>query len=238
MPAESSLLDFVQQDAGDLTRKVGMADKRKLDEYFTAVRDIELRMQRAEKLPEPKVPDGVVAPEGIPAEYQEHIRMMSDLMVLAFQADITRVCTFVFANEGSNKPYPFINIRDGHHDLSHHGGDEAKKAKIREINKFHTTQLAYLLDRLKAHPRRRRQPSRSLHDRLRQRQLRRQSPQPRRPADPAGRPRLRHDQTGPAYHFPATQTPVNNLWVSMLDRVKAGVDILGDSTGRLAGLAG
>ena len=78
--------------------------------------------------------------------------MMADLLVLAFQADITRVSTFVFANEGSNKPYPFIGIHEGHHDLSHHGGDEAKKAKIKQINIFHTTQLAYLLERMKAIP--------------------------------------------------------------------------------------
>jgi hypothetical protein len=232
-----SLLDFVRQDAGDLTRKVGTTDKRKLDEYFTAVRDIELRMERAEKLPEPKVPDGFSPPSGVPAEYQEHLRIMADLMVLAFQADITRVSTFVLANEGSNKPYPFIGIHEGHHDLSHHGGDEAKKAKIREINKFHVTQLAYVLNKLKSIPEGdgnlldhstivygsgNSDGNRHNHDDL--------------PILLAGRA-CGTIKTGRHLSFPRhSDTPLNNLWLSMLDRVQAGVDILGDSTGRLPGL--
>ena len=77
---------------------------------------------------------------------------MYDLMVLAFQADLTRVSTFVLANEGSNRAYPFIGVPEGHHDLSHHGGDPKKQEKIREINRFHVTQLAYLLEKLKAAP--------------------------------------------------------------------------------------
>lgn len=95
------------------------------------------------------MPAGVTAPTGIPKDLTDHIRLMADLMVLAFQADVTRVCTFVLANEGSNRPYPFVGVNDGHHDLSHHGNDMTKKEKIREINKYHTTQLAYLLGKLK-----------------------------------------------------------------------------------------
>jgi hypothetical protein len=237
---KKSLLDFVRNDAGDLTNKVGAADKRKLDEYFSAVRDIEVRMDRAEKLPPVKVPDGAVEPaDGVPAEYKEHLRMMCDLMVLAFQADVTRVCTFVLANEGSNRPYPFLGIKDGHHDLSHHGGDEAKKAKIRQINIFHTTQLAYLLERMKSIPEGdgtlldhstiaygsgNSDGNRHNHDDL--------------PVLLAGRA---CGTIKPGRHlvFPQhADTPINNLWLSMLDRVKAGVDILGDSTGRLPGLNG
>jgi hypothetical protein len=236
---KKSLLDFVRQDAGDLTGKVGAADQRKLDEYFAAVRDIELRMERADKLPPVKIPSGAVVPGGVPAEYQEHIRMMADLIVLAFQADVTRVCSFVFANEGSNKPYPFINIRDGHHDLSHHGGDQSKMAKIREINIFHTTQLAYLLEKLKSIPEGdgnlldhstivygsgNSDGNRHNHDDL--------------PVLVAGRA---CGTIKPGRHlvFPKyADTPINNLWMSMLDRVQAGVDNLGDSTGRLPGLNG
>jgi len=154
-----SVLDFVREDAGDLQNKLGTTDKRKLDEYFSSIRDIELRIQRAEKLPEPKNPDPSISTRfaklpsgknGLPGDYQEHLRIMCDLIALAFQADVTRVATFVLANEGSNKPYPFVNVREGHHDLSHHGGDKVKKEKIREINKFHTTQVAYLLQKLKS----------------------------------------------------------------------------------------
>ncbi len=123
---------------------------------------------------------------------------MCDLMVLAFQADVTRVCTFVLANEGSNKPYPFIGVPEGHHDLSHHGNDAKKKEKIREINTFHATQLAYLLEKLKGDQ----GGDGTLLDHCMiaygSGNSRRQRPQPRRPADPAGRRRLRHDQAGPA----------------------------------------
>ncbi|MFP6765423.1 MAG: DUF1552 domain-containing protein, partial [Planctomycetaceae bacterium] len=115
-----SVLDFVRADSRDLTGRLGAADVRKLDEYFTAVRDIELRIERADSLPPISTPDYPV-PAGIPGSYQEHIRLMCDLVVLAFQTDATRVCTFVLANEGSNKPYPFIDVPEGHHDLSHHG---------------------------------------------------------------------------------------------------------------------
>ena len=188
--------------------------------------------------PEPKVPAGVTAPGGIPTDYQEHIRLMADLMVLAFQADVTRVCTFVLANEGSNKPYPFINIRDGHHELSHHGGDAKKKEKIREINTLphHATRLP--AGKAQGDEGGRRHAARPLHDRLRQRQLRRQPPQPRRPARPPRRPRLRHHQDRAATSACPSDTPLNNLWLSMLDRMEVKMDGLGDSTGRIAALAG
>jgi hypothetical protein len=236
---KKSLLDFVRQDAGDLSKKVGVSDKRKLDEYFSAVRDIEVRMERAAKLPAPKVPTGVTQPDGIPAEYKEHVRILSDLLVVAFQADVTRVSTFVFANEGSNRAYNNIGVSEGHHELSHHGGDEKKKAKIREINKFHVGQLAYLLKRLKSIPEGdgtlldhcmiaygsgNSDGNQHNHDDL--------------PILLAGRGCGTIKQ-GRHLVFPrAAQTPVNNLWLSMLDRVQAGVDILGDSTGRLPGLSG
>ena len=100
-----SILDFVLQDSKDLRRHVTGNDVRKLDEYFAAIRDIELRIEAAEKFPPIESPDYTV-PQEIPEDYQEHLRLMMDLMVLAFQADVTRVTTFVLANEGSNRPYP------------------------------------------------------------------------------------------------------------------------------------
>ncbi len=230
-----SVLDFVRADVGDLQHKLGATDQRKLDEYFSSIRDIELRIQRAEKLPEPKRPDYKL-PSQVPAEYQEHVKIMCDLMVLAFQADVTRVCTFVLANEGSNRPYPFIGVRDGHHDLSHHGNDAKKKERIREINKFHTTQLAYLLTKLKSIP----EGDGTLldhsmiaygsgnsdgnahnHDDL--------------PILLAGRG---CGTLNPGRHLRfGKETPLNNLWMSMLDRMQVNVDTLGDATGKLAGLA-
>ena len=146
-----SILDFVRQDSKDLIRQVSGNDARKLDEYFSAIREIEVRIESAEKFPPIENLD-YAAPEKIPANFQEHVRLMLDLIALAFQTDSTRIVTFVLSNEGSNKTYPSIKISEGHHNLSHHGGDETKKAKIRKINVFHTQQLAYLLEKLDAIP--------------------------------------------------------------------------------------
>lgn len=229
-----SILDFVSQDSKDLTGRLGRNDVRKLDEYFSAIRDIELRIERAEKLPPIKAPD-YAAPAGIPAAYDEHIRLMCDIVVLAFQADVTRVVSFVLANEGSNKPYPFIEVPEGHHDLSHHGGDDAKKAKIRKINLFHTQQLAYLLQKLKSTP----EGDGSLLDHA-------------MIAYGSGNSdgnAHNHDnlpillagggcgtlKTGRHVRF-ANETPLNNLWVSMLNRMEVDLTQIGDSTGGLSQL--
>ena len=170
-------------------------------------------------------------------DYQEHIRLMADLLVLAFQADLTRIATFVFANDGSNRSYRTIGVAEGHHDLSHHGGDKEKQEKIQKINHFHIAQFAYLLEQAEGGEGGRRHAARQLHDRLRQRHQRRQPPQPRRPADPAGGQGRRHDQAGPARRYPK-ETPLTNLYLSMLDRMGVKVDSFGDSTGRLDGLEG
>ncbi len=229
-----SILVYIKDDSRDLAAKLGSNDIRKLDEYFSAIRDIEQRIERAAHLPEVKAPD-VVRPEGIPPSYEEHIRLMCDLMVLAFQADVTRVCTFVLANEGSNRPYPFINVTEGHHELSHHGNDPAKKAKIRDINRFHTSQLAYLLQKLKAVP----EGDGNLLDHC-------------MIAYGSGNSdgnAHNHDDlpilvagggcgtiaTGQHLRYPK-ETPVNNLWVSMLNRLQIEIMTLGDSTGALANL--
>jgi len=142
-----SLLDFVREDARGLEQRLGAADRRKLDEYLASVRDVELRIERAASMPPVAVPD-VPVPAGMPADYAEHIRLMSDLVVLAFQADVTRIVTFTVANEASNRPYPMLDVAEGHHDLSHHGNDPEKQAKIRKINTFHAGHLAHLLERL------------------------------------------------------------------------------------------
>src|SRR6185369_3740497 len=145
-----SVIDLVREDYKDLNGRVGRQDQQKLEEYIASVRDIEVRLERAVKMPEVKVPDGVVRPAGIPASYEEHIKLMGDLLTLAFQTDLTRVATFVVANEGSNKPYAFVGVPEGHHDLSHHGNAADKKSKIAKINTFHTQMLAYTLGKLKA----------------------------------------------------------------------------------------
>jgi len=231
-----SILDFVQEDAGALQRQLGVEDQRKLDEYFSSVRDVEQRIERAAKLPPVQAPN-VTMPAGLPGTYEEHLRLLSDLLVLAFQSDITRVCTFVHANEGSNRPYPFIGVSEGHHDLSHHENKSEKQAKIAKINTFHTTQLAYLLTKLKgvkegagtlldnclvAFGSGNSDGNAHNHDNL--------------PIVLAGKGGGTV-KAGRHLRY-AKETPVTNLWLSMLDRVGGNVDQLGDSTGRLPGLEG
>ncbi|MFM7097735.1 MAG: DUF1552 domain-containing protein [Gemmataceae bacterium] len=231
---QKSILDFVRDDSKSLANNLGANDVRKLDEYFSAIRDIELRIERAEKLPPVKVPE-YPAPTGIPANYEEHIRLMCDLLVLSFQSDVTRVGTFVLANEASNKPYPFLQVPEGHHDLSHHGGDITKMAKLRQINIFHVKQLAYLLGKLDsiqegdgtlldhsmiAY-------GSGIHD---------------------GNAHNHEDlpvilagggcgTLTPGRHVRLKkETPLSNLWVSMLNRMEVSVEKLGDSSGALAEL--
>ena len=140
-----SVLDYVLEDANRLTQSLGVADQRKLDEYLSSVRELERRIDRASKSAGSL---GIKKPEEMPATYEEHLRLLADLMVVAFQTDQTRLATFVFANEGSNRNYAFVGVPEGHHELSHHGNDPAKHAKLRKINRFHVEQLAYLLTRL------------------------------------------------------------------------------------------
>lgn len=144
---QKSILDFVLEDARSLQSKLGKNDQRKLDEYLSAVRDLEQRIAMTEKatlsLPNRE------KPAGIPPDYAEHIRLMFDLMHLSFQTDTTRVATFIMAHDGSNRPYPHIGVSEGHHDLSHHGNSPEKKEKIAKIDRFHMEQFAYFLGRLK-----------------------------------------------------------------------------------------
>jgi hypothetical protein len=147
-----SILDFVNEEARSLEKDLGAADQRKMDEYLTAVRELELRIERAREVKNAKPafqPTGP-APAGIPKDVQEHMHLMTDMLVLAFQADLTRVITFPLANDGSNRPYPMLGVPEGHHEISHHQNDRKKQEKIQKINRFHIEQLAYLLGKLKA----------------------------------------------------------------------------------------
>lgn len=233
-----SILDFVMEDAKKLSGQVGGHDREKMDQYLTAIREIEQRVDRAEKLVNSgntAVAKGYEVPEGIPESYEEHARIMADMLVLAFQADVTRVGTFMLANEGSNRSYRNIGVSDGHHSLSHHQGDHAKQMKIREINKFHIQQLAYIIGKLKSIP----EGSGTLFDNC-------------MIAYGAGlADGDRHDHSdlpllltggaggslalGRHVRYPA-ETPMCNLLVSLLERAGAPVKRFGDSTGPLRGL--
>lgn len=228
---QKSILDLVLEDAQDLQAKLGIKDRRKLDEYLSSVRELEVRISAAGSKPQEPLPNYPI-PEGIPADYGEHIRLMYDLMVLAFQGDLTRVSTFVVANEGSNRAYPFIDVPDGHHDLSHHGGNAEKQAKIRLINRFHVTQFAYFLEKLKTVA----EGERTLLDNsmilygsgLGDGNAHNHDNLPILLAGSGGNT----IQTGRHIRY-EKETPLNNLYLSMLDRVESSVEGLGDSTGRL-----
>lgn len=230
-----SILDFVADDAKQLSSKLGQADRRKLDEYLGGVREVEQRLQRPKTVINVGPQVAGRFPQDVPGDYSEHLRLMCDLMVLAFQTDSTRIITCMFANAGSNKNYRFIGVPNGHHELSHHGGDAQKIAKIRQINTFHTEQFAYLLRQLKTV----REGEGSLLDhsmilygsgisdgnRHNNENL---------PVLLAGRG---GGTITPGRHLRYTpETPMNNLFLSMLDRVGASTDWLGDSTGRLPDL--
>jgi hypothetical protein len=226
-----SVLDYVLDDAHSLERQVGSADRRKLDEYLTAVRDIERRIERAEKFGAATVPKGVTAPTMFET-YEEQLRLMYDVLTLAFQTDSTRISTFITAHDGSNRPYPTIGIRDGHHDLSHHRNDEAKKAKIAQINRYHATQFGYFLNRLKSikegdgtlldhctilYGSAISDGNQHLHENL--------------PILVAGRGGGRIE-TGRHVRV-EDKTPVTNLYRAMLDTIGVPTEKVGDSTGKL-----
>lgn len=144
-----SILDFVHGEAKNLSNLLGAEDRRKLDEYLYAVRDIERRLSATEKL---QAGDNDFSnfprPVGVPKEYGEHVKLLFDMMVLAFQTDSTRVCSFMYANAGSNRSYRNLSIREGHHTISHHGKSRDKQAKISKINQYHMSLAHHLLKRL------------------------------------------------------------------------------------------
>jgi hypothetical protein len=227
-----SILDLAAQDARQLSAELGAADRRRLDEYLSGVREIERRIQKTR----PVVQVGtarLVKPTGIPQDYQEHARLLSDLLVLAFQADLTRVATFVLGNDGSNRSYREVGVAEGHHDLSHHGGDPARLARLQKINRFHVAQLAYFLTRLKAA----REGDRSLLDRCLIVYGSGISDGDRHDHDDL--PILLAGRGGGAVEMGRhiryrRGTPLNNLYLWMLDRMGVPIRSLGDSTGRLA----
>jgi len=148
----ASLLDSFSEDIARLKRRVGIPDRVKVDQYLDSVREVERQIQRAEAGAADNLVLDLDRPVGVPAAYADHAKLMFDLQVLAFQADITRVVSFQLARELSNRTYPEIGVPDAHHPTSHHGNDPEKLAKIAKINTFHVSLFAQFLEKLKATP--------------------------------------------------------------------------------------
>ncbi|MBK5291525.1 MAG: DUF1552 domain-containing protein [Acidobacteriia bacterium] len=149
---QASLLDSFTQHIATLKRRVGAADRARLDQYLDSVREVEREIQRAEQaVAGNKAPD-LERPVGVPAAFADHAKLMFDLQILAFQADITRVIAFQFTREQSNRTYPEIGVRDPHHPTSHHGNDPVKVAQIAKINTYHVSLFSEFLQRMKATP--------------------------------------------------------------------------------------
>lgn len=232
---KKSILDFVSDDAKRLQSKLGGNDQRKLDEYLTGVREVERRIQRTDEEPDFNADVDYPIPAGTPKDYGEHIRLLCDMIVLAFQTDRTRISTFMLADAGSNRSYRHIDVPDGHHDLSHHRGDAAKHAKIREINRFHVAQVSYLIQKLKATP----DGDGNLLDNsmicygsaISDGDRHNNENLPVLLAGHGG------GSVDAGRHIQATpETPMCNLFMSMLERFGTPVDFIGDSTGSLPGL--
>jgi len=148
-----SILDYVLGSARRLERDLGAPDRRKLDEYFSSIREIEKRIAAAERH-RVAAPPEMRVPAEVPADFSEHLKLMSDLLVLALQSDVTRVVTFMYANESDDHSFPHLGIPEGHHTLSHYNPDTAEGqaylVKLQKIDQFYIEHFRYLLDKLKS----------------------------------------------------------------------------------------
>ena len=232
---EKSILDFVREDTQKLKGELGPTDRRKLDEYLFAVREIEKRIETAEGDTKGKTPT-LERPGGIPIDYAEHVRLMFDLQVLAFQTDLTRITTFMLGREGSNRTYREIGVPDAHHGLTHHKGDAEKIADIAKINRYHMEQFAYFIGKLHSTP----DGDGSLLD---------HSMVVYGSGLADGNRHTHHDlpvlvagrgcgtlKPGRHIRFPK-ETPMTNLYLSLLDRLGVHPEALGDSNGQLEHLS-
>lgn len=144
---DKSVLDFVLEDARAMQKRLAPQDRQKLDEYLTSVREIEARIQKAERSGRVQDP-GVATPAGIPGDYGDHIQLLCDTLVLAFQTDSTRVASLLLAHDGSNRSFDAIGITEGHHDLTHHQNRKDWVDKVADIDLWYVQQLARFLDKL------------------------------------------------------------------------------------------
>ena len=226
-----SLLDSVMEQVASLQRELPASDRTRLGEYLDDVREIERRIQKAEnQIPaDLKLPE---APVGVPESFDEHFKIMFDLQVLAFRAEITRVATLMYARDTSGAVYPQSGIRDGFHVASHHSNNRANMDKFALINKYHVEMLAYFLDKLKSTP----DGDGNLLDHSMVLYGSSMSNGNQHDHDPlpvvlAGG--ASGQLNGGRHMTYAPHTPMSNLLLSMLDKLGIQADKHGDSTGKL-----
>jgi hypothetical protein len=230
-----SILDFVSEDTRKLQNQVGPTDRRKLDEYLSSIREIERQIERAEK-DNQQIDPGMEKPYGVPADFAEHFKLMTDMITVAFKADLTRVVTFLVTKEGTSRSYREIGISDGHHPLTHHRNETEMMDKVARINTYHMRQFAGWMEKLKAH----KEGDRSLLDNsmivygagLADGNRHSHEDLPTLIAGRGGN----KIKTGRRMVY-RRETPMCNMFLSMMDIMGAqNVEHFGDSTGRLNGL--
>jgi uncharacterized protein DUF1552 len=228
---DRSVLDSVREEVGHLQGTLGQGDRAKLVEYLDAIRDVERRIQRAEQQHGTALPV-IDHPAGIPSTYDDHVKLMCDLQVLAYQADLTRVITFMLGREFSGVTYPQIEVPDAHHPITHHQQEAPKIAKVAKINHYHVTQFAYLLEKLRATP----DGDGTLLDHAIM--VYGTGMGDCNAHDPRNIPLVlaggRSAQLNGGRHirYPK-ETPLANLHLTLLDKLGVHLDRIGDSTGRL-----
>jgi hypothetical protein len=226
-----SILDLVREDTQKLVGKLGAADRRKVDEYLTAVREIEQRIGKAEKEKHVVLPE-MEKPSGVPVAFSDYAKLMYDLQLLAFQTDTTRVSTLMIGREGSNRVYPEAGVPESHHPITHHRNIPEWVEKVTRINVFHAELFAYFLNRLKTTP----DGDGSLLDHslivygsgLSDGN---QHVHADLPVVVAGRG---DGSLKPGRHIAYSKgVPMTNLYLTVLDRVGVRPESIGDSTGRV-----
>ena len=232
MRRDRSILDALGSSLSRLQRDVGVGDRRTVDEYLDAVRDVERRVQQTGARADASA-EGLDKPFGIPVDFKEHAHLMFDLMYLAFRSDMTRVVTFQLGRELSQRSYPEIGVPEAHHDISHHGNRPEKVAGKSKIDQYHMLLFSYLVERMASTP----DGDGSLldHSML----LAGGGMGNGNMHSPHNLPNVLVGslagtlETGRHLRAP-TDAPFMNLLLSILDKVDVNLDSLGDSTGRLA----
>jgi hypothetical protein len=229
-----SILDFVTDDTHKLESSLGPTDRRKLDEYLSAIREVERQIQRAET-DNRQIDPQMDKPYGIPTDFGEHFKLLSSMVAIAFQADLTRIVTFLVTREGTSRPYRELGIPDGHHPLTHHRNQPELMEKVRKINEYHVQQFAGFVEKMKATQ----EGDRSLLD---------NSMMVYGAGLSDGNAHLHEDLptiiVGRGGNYFKTgrrvvarrETPMCNLFLTMMDRMGVPTERFGDSTGRLDGL--